>query len=258
MAKNITINGASFSDVPSILIPLTDGSGNAEFIDKDEAGSSDVPFKYGGLNGTLVATYSEDFTLADTSFVIGSSASTSSTTIKTAVSNRYTTTTSPTIAYGDKDIVVVQTGCVEPTHDSTATNKALQLKYVIKYVTVFSKRKTTNTSGKTTRQGYSTSYYVNQYYSSSGTLSRTVANYGFYMTPSSPSINSTTASSTYVKCSSPVLYYRASSSYESTTNIKLVTACDYKWRIEVYTVDAFSTPVATANAELDDLLVNGL
>lgn len=38
MSKNITIAGASYSAVPSILIPLTDGSGVAKFVDADDAG----------------------------------------------------------------------------------------------------------------------------------------------------------------------------------------------------------------------------
>ena len=43
MAKDITINGASYSDVPSILIPLATGSGYAEFIDKDTGGGGGLP-----------------------------------------------------------------------------------------------------------------------------------------------------------------------------------------------------------------------
>lgn len=36
MAKAIKINGASFSDVPSIRVPLANGTGYANFIDEDD------------------------------------------------------------------------------------------------------------------------------------------------------------------------------------------------------------------------------
>ena len=57
MAKNITINGASFSDVPSILIPLASGSGYATFIDKDDAGGGGLPSGISAMKiGTLDVT----------------------------------------------------------------------------------------------------------------------------------------------------------------------------------------------------------
>lgn len=213
-------------------------------------------FKYSGTNAQLVASYNETYTLADTSFVIGSSTSTSATSIKATVSNRFT---SPTIAFGDKDIVVIQRGFVTPTHSASATNKALQIAYATEYYTVISKRKTTDTSAKTTRQVYNiTTGYMNKYYNTSGTITRVASNYGLYMTCSAPSVASATAASTTVRVSSPVLYYRVSSSYESAANIVLVNACDFKWTVDVYTVDAFTNIASAMSDDLDDMLVNGL
>lgn len=37
MAKNVKINGVTYSDVPSVEIPLATGSGNAEFFDTSDA-----------------------------------------------------------------------------------------------------------------------------------------------------------------------------------------------------------------------------
>lgn len=37
MAKNVTINGVTYSNVPSVEIPLSAGSGNAEFFDTSDA-----------------------------------------------------------------------------------------------------------------------------------------------------------------------------------------------------------------------------
>ena len=218
-------------------------------------GSSDIPFPFGGMNAEKVAEYDEVWTLADTSFVIGSSSSTTATTIKASISNRYTNTTgSPTIAYGDKDIIVVQTCKVIPTHGSGATNKARQIAYGSQFVHWFSKRKTTDTSAKTTRQTYTMSSYVNKYFNTSGVVTRAIANYGFYMTPQTPTVANTTSASTYMRCGSPILYYRVSTSYETADNIKKVTDCQFLWHIDIYTADAFSTPVSRVNDEIDAIL----
>lgn len=220
-----------------------------------QTGSTDVPFPYGGMNAEKVAEYDESWTLSDTSFVKGSSSSTTATSILATVSNRYTNTTgSPTIAYGDKDIIVVQTCKVHPTHGSGANKKAQQIGYAAQFVHCFSKRKTADTSAKTTRQVYSYTAYVNKYYNTSGTVTRAIANYGFYMTPQTPTVANATAASTYVRCGSPILYYRVSTSYETAANIKTVTECTFDWHIDVYTVDAFTTPTAKVNEEIDAVL----
>lgn len=228
-----------FADIPQEIANI-DGGGNY--------------FKFGGKNARLISEYDETFTLEDTSFIKGSSTSTSATSIKAAVSNRYTTPMSPTVAYGDKDIVVVQRLVAIPTHSDEASGKAQQIQYAQTYISWISKRKTNAASGKTTRQVYNTSAYINKYYSTGGAVTRAVANYGFYGTPSAPTVASATAASTYVRVSSPVLYYRVSSSYESADNIKLVDDVIWQWHVEVYEVDAFSTLTAVLNDELDELL----
>lgn len=44
MAKNVIINGVTYSDVPSVTIPLAAGSGSAKFVDTDsgDAAASDI------------------------------------------------------------------------------------------------------------------------------------------------------------------------------------------------------------------------
>lgn len=229
-----------------------------------QTGSSDVPFRYGGLNATKLATYETSWNLADTSFVQNSSASTSATSILASKTD-YTTsgtktfaslTGSPTYAYGDKDIIVVQTCYTTPTH--TGSNKkgeVISLACIM--VSQFTKRKTTDTSANTTRQASSMSTSIVKYYNTSGTITRANASYGFYATPSTPNVASTTSASTYVRVPTPVLYYRASATYETTANIKLVTDCTWKWKVDLYVVDKDSTIVRSVNDDLDSLLVNG-
>lgn len=212
---------------------------------------SGAGFEWGGTNPKLVATYDESWTLADTSFEKNSSASTTATSIKATVSNRFT---SSTIAIGDKDIVIVQRCSTTPTHSSSASKNAYLEKGVILYVTHMTKRKTTDTSANTTRQATTMTASMLKYYNTSGTLTRGSASYGFYMTPQTPSCASATSANTTVRVSSPVLYYRASSSYESTTNIKLVTECDFKWHVDVYLVDSASTMGRTIQNTIDNIL----
>lgn len=60
MAKDIKIAGASFSDVPSLRIPLANGSGYAEYIDKDDAGGSGDTKNvqaYAGMNSVSTTAY---------------------------------------------------------------------------------------------------------------------------------------------------------------------------------------------------------
>ena len=40
MAKNVVINGVTYSDCPSVQIPLADGQGNAEFVDTTDANAT--------------------------------------------------------------------------------------------------------------------------------------------------------------------------------------------------------------------------
>lgn len=216
-------------------------------------GSPDVPFRLGGLNAEKVAEYTESWTLADTSFVIGESSSTSATSIMSAISNRFT---SPTIAFGDKDIVILQTVSTRPQYSSAATNKARQIGHAACYYSVISKKPTKDGAAKTQRMVYNiTTAYQLKYYNSSGAITRASNNYGLYMTAAAPTFASTTAASTTVRCNSPTLSYRCSNSYHSAANNNAVTACDFDWKVEVFTVDPFTTPTAEMIDRTEQILV---
>lgn len=229
-------------------------------VDGYGGGSGGTPFEWGGMNATLVSEYSEDFTLEDTSFVKGETYSSTATTLLASVSNKYTNTTgSPTYAYGDKDIVVVQTINCEVEHEEGASNVSKMLKGSYVMVSWFSKRKTTDTSAKTSRQVYSTNtgYVGIKYYNASGVLSRTVGTaYGFYGTPQMPSVASSTSNSTYVRVSSPSIACRASGTYESATNMKLVKDVKWHWNVKVYAVDPMTSPASVINDLQDEWLTD--
>lgn len=211
-------------------------------------------FKFMGRNAQLVDTYDETWTLADTSFVIGETSSTSATTILASISNRYT---GKTVAIGDKDVVVVQKCHVRPTHVG-ASGKAECGDYAAVSVFYMSKRKTNATSANTTRQGMNSTYYILNYKNTSGNSTRALAYYGFYMQPQTPSVSSTTSANAYMRCSSPPLTCRASTTYETPDNMKKVTACEYQWHIDVYLVDSGSSLIRNYQNDIEDIFDNGI
>lgn len=216
-------------------------------------GSGGTPFRLGGVNAEKVEEYTESWTLADTSFVIGSSASTSIVRIKSPDSNRFT---SPTIAFGDKDIVIIQTCSTRPQYSAAATNSARTLGYAGCYYSIISKGATADGGAKNTRRIYNmTTPYFIKCYTARGDLTREPYLYGFYMEMETPIFASYTADSTVLRCNSPTLTYRCSSSYHSTANSKAVTACDFNWKIEVFTVDPFTTPAAEMLDRMEEILV---
>lgn len=217
-----------------------------------QTGSSDIPFIKTGLNAQLVATYDEAFTLADTSFIIGSSPSTSATSIKATVSNRFT---SASIAIGDKDVIVVQKCIVKPKVSSDATGKVQQISYVYMHTTFISKgrRSATDTSLYARRTHNATGVYI-RYYNSSGVDTIASASYGMYCTPSAATVASTTAASTTVRCSSPVLYSRASTTYFSQANMSKIVDCTWDWHIDVYLCDEQSSMSSWFQEQAFDLM----
>lgn len=63
MAQNVTINGVTYSDVPSVSIPLSGGGGNATFFDTAPATAtaSDIvsgKVAYNG-NGSVTGTMTQ-------------------------------------------------------------------------------------------------------------------------------------------------------------------------------------------------------
>lgn len=61
MAKTVRINGVSYTDVPSVQIPLASGNGNATFFETSDA---DIQASYVlqgykgyGANGQIVGTF---------------------------------------------------------------------------------------------------------------------------------------------------------------------------------------------------------
>lgn len=63
MAQNVTINGVTYSDVPSVSIPLSGGGGNATFFDTSAANATAADIVSGKIaynsNGSVTGTMTQ-------------------------------------------------------------------------------------------------------------------------------------------------------------------------------------------------------
>lgn len=205
------------------------------------------PFEFGGYNAELVDEYSERFTLAETTFPIGTFSSTTATSIKPTVANRYT---SPTITIGDRDVIVAQTVLVRPTYNSSITLKSFELGYAQMYLTWMSKG--FQRGGTLLRRSSTQSFSLIDYYSAGGVRTLSNAAYGMYGTIQSASVASSTANATTVRASSPILYARVSTSYSTAANMQAITDCTWEWNVKAYLVD--NTNMSTIQQLLINLL----
>lgn len=249
MAKDITINGASFMEVPSLLVPLTYDDGYAEYIESSEI------FKFSGRNPELVSMYSETYTLADTSFEKGVSASTSAMNIRSSVTNKFM---SDTIDVFDKDIIVIQRMLTDSIHNDSAPKKNLHIRSAQTHTGILSKRQATTGGDRTTRASYSRAVSLLRYYDSKGSDLVNYNTYGFYCTFTTPSVSSQTADKTIVRVNSPALNARGNATYESVDNMKLIEEVIWTWYVEVYLVDPFTSEYGYAIEDAQYMLDNGL
>jgi len=259
---NKLYNEASIQAIANSIRSKTGGtaamkvSEMATAINGISSGSANI-FGYSGTNPVHVASLAEEWSLADTTFDASTTPSTTSTTIKNATNPYFTNANgSPNYNYGDSDIIIVQQCLTVPTYGSGCTNKARMTQATHIHVMYYSKVRATGLTANGTRSSF---YYTNtvlEYYGSSGTFSRTSnSNYGLYMTPYAPSLASSSADTTSVKIASPYIYCRGSSSYSSVANLQTVTDCSFKWKVDIYTVDA-GTSIASELFRNNGTLVN--
>lgn len=218
----------------------------------DGYGSGGGDSKLSGTNLTLIDRYEEEWDLSSTSFVIGETAPTSDTRIMESVANKYT----KDYNYGENDVIVVQKVYTTPIHAPTAIKKGLHVKTLQETIGFFSgARKTPNDPNSFTRRALYVSAPTIFYYNSSGNLSSgTSTSYGFYTTPVNPSFISATNSSTTLKINSPICGVRASNTYETAANMKLVTECNFKWTVEMYIADKHSNLMSKYIEDANDFL----
>lgn len=215
---DITIAGASFTAVPSIVVPKV-GGGDAKFYDMDDT------FSWMGAGAEIVKTFDASSTkLSDTSY--------STWTPSTTASDILATSDVGTFAAEDMDkyeyIILWQ--CKIPIITaSSATKKALPVFVVSSQAQAIYKRPSSwaNIGAEIFNGNVCTSLatgtFMRYYGSTTNTLTYTWGtSYGFYFTLTAATFSSTTAANPTVTVKTPKVTARCNSSYMSTANAALI------------------------------------
>lgn len=208
MAKDITINGASFTEVPAIIVPKT-GGGSATFRDMD------TPLAWMGTGAEYVGeVYSHDYTLDQTNYNGWTPSTTAKAIIAKAAGTKFTADML------NHEYLIRWRFDIDVALNSGATKKA-QIERVSGSLWQSIHRRPYGFAGfeaENYNYNYCTSaitassYFV--YYNTSGTRTWTTGiSYGFYAAIQSATLSSTSANSVTVTPQAPVINARCNNSY---------------------------------------------
>ncbi len=240
---NITLMGASYSDVPAVTLPQT-GGGTVTFY--ENGGSAElVPYAI-RPDAELIQTYTSDqYAVADLGLTIPSYTTTAQT-LKAAAN------LSPTVSVDltNYRYIAVERFLTIPEYSVDTKGKGRQEYLWCNYIYEITRSQANEfptiidpTKKITTVQNmWSTSYlYRHLYWTSSSAITLYGSNaYGGYQTPSSPSISGST-----MTVKAPALGVRGHASYFTNTYMNALTDIRYQYVIDVY------------RAPLDNLNVDG-
>lgn len=227
---NITLWGASYTDVPSVLLPKT-GGGTEEFFWGD-ANLSWLGKNVEVVNGSL---YSKDYTLNNTDFKTWEPSTTAATIIASE-------TLSPTVTLDLVNYEYALRWKFEflPTYDGTQTNKARVVKCVADQWQVIQKRANSlaNISAENP-VGNScvtlTSAAILEYYNSSSSHTYTwSASYGVYPALVAATFSNSTSDTPKLTIKAPSVSARCSTTYLSTANAGKIVQASSSVKIRGY------------------------
>lgn len=230
MAQNITIQGASYTDVPSVELPKT-GGGTASFTDVTDttATAGDVAsgkYFYDALGqktlGTatgmvLISTLPKAiFKLKNTSFASWTPSSTAAVILATQELGTFTATNLASNDYWTRVKVFVDV----VYNEGTSTAKGMFKKMVCDNWYGITRRASNVTNLNAGTRNYNvaesvTNTYIINYYNTSWTISYSSA-YGIYPSNTAPAVSSTSATSPTITVKSPVINAKCNATYFST------------------------------------------
>lgn len=227
---DIVIAGATYPNVPSILLPIS-GGGQAQFYDMN----TDLSWLGAGAEQVEGQFYEKIDTLDNTLY----NGWTPSTTAKVIV----TATTLSDAKFDAEDVhdytyyIIWESGC-ELEYTGTPTQKALPLFSRSLIIQALAKRPSSwanieslNINSIVNQTAY-TGTFLRYYGTTTGSLTYTwAASYGFYFGATAPAISSTTATSPTITPKTPTLSTRCSTTYFSTANAALVDQENSIWWI---------------------------
>ena len=227
---DIVIAGATYPDVPSIILP-TSGGGTTEFYDMNTnlswlgAGAEQVEGQFYEKIDTLDNTLYNGWTPSTTAKAIVASVTLSN---EKFVAENVT----------DYTYYIIWEGGCEPQYTSTPTQKALTVFARFLVIQALAKRPSSWTnvvdgnSNSIVNQAAYTGTFLRYYGTTTGSITYTWAgSNGFYASATAPSISSATATSPTITPKTPALNAKCSTTYLSTTNAGLVDQVNSVWWI---------------------------
>lgn len=231
MAQDITIAGASFQAVPSIIVPKT-GGGNAEFY------SMNGPLDWMGAGAELVGQdfYLKKDTLKNTLF----NGWTPSTTAKAIVSTvtlsdaKFTATDVDKYAY----YIFWECGCDiaytgSPTLKALPTfARALIVQNIIKRPDSMANIQASNCNATVNQAAY-TGSFLRYYGTTTGSITYTWASSnGLYFAATAPTVSNTTATAPTITPKTPTFNAKVSTTYMSTASANAIDQESTTWWIK--------------------------
>lgn len=226
--QDITIAGAEFLQVPSIVVPKV-GGGQAQFYDMD----GDMAWMGKDAECVNDAFYSLEDTLDNTTF----NGWTPSTTAKALVATK--TAGSFAADMDDYDYYLVWECATDIDYDGSETQKALALftrAYIVQELfrrpSSWANIQAENDSGNVCATLLSANF-MRYYGTTTGSITYTWStSYGFYYAATAATFSSSTSNAPTVTVKTPVLNARCSTTYFSTGNAAKVVQDQSTWAIK--------------------------
>ena len=250
MTKNVTLLGADYPGVPSVILPRT-GGGQAEFF-------ADKHF-WEGANRELVSTLiSQDLTLANIGWT-----SWTPTTTQTVIKNSETTSVTAQLDlehydYCLKYVLTTMFAYEQGTEMKSCIKKECVLtpilifRYATDLTNVLAGTRNTNSA-----ETFSSSVCYLRY-NSSGSEAFYATNCGIYITGSNPTFSSTSSTTPTITLKTPVYYAKCDNSIFPTGKASAVDATNTTVHLDVklYRYDSNSTFRSCSREEAVHLLMN--
>ena len=228
MSYDISLMGATYPSVPSILLPQN-GGGYAQYYAMD----GNMDFLGKGAECINSSLYSKEDSLKNTDW----HGWTPSTASKTCVASLTATTFAADLAA--YEYYIVWECSVDPVYNSGTTNKALSLLsrgYIIQDILKRPSSPANAAAGIYNGNACVSLYsgtYLKYYGTTTNTLAQTwAASYGWYFGATAATFSNSTSDTPTVTVKTPTMVARCSTTYQSTTNAGLVDEAESTWYIK--------------------------
>lgn len=239
MSQNITLMGASFSDVPAVDLPQT-GGGMARFYDRA------IPYDFLGVEPEFVKSlYSAEYALDDTDYTTWTPSTTAAAIVKSkTLSETYAGDLANYEYYlrwrFDSDI----------QYASGTTMKYADVRNLMELWQVLAKRPSSRANIQADNfNGNNCSTYFTagftDYYDKNGTRTYTwSSSYGFYISATAATFSNSTSDTPTITIKTPAINARCSSTYFSTARAENVDQANSKIKVtgELWRVKKDSCP----------------